>query len=93
MKDIFENIITPLVEHRYVKSPASGGICDVARGCVDILMMPGVGKWDIAGSILILEEAGGEYSNFLGEKSMEGPSLLGTNGVVHAKIIDLIADK
>ncbi len=90
MRDIFEGIMTPLVQHRYVKSPASVGICEVARGSVDILMMPGLGKWDIAGPSLILTEAGGKYSNFNGELNDNGPTLLATNGILEERVLALV---
>ncbi len=90
MSEIFERIITPLVQHRYVKSPASVGICEVARGSVDILMMPGLGRWDIVGPTLILMEAGGKYSNFRGELNQDGPTLLASNGILHERVLALV---
>ncbi|MDP3728576.1 MAG: inositol monophosphatase [bacterium] len=93
MSEIFDKTLTPLVEHRYVKSPASVGICELAKGSIDIVTYPGLGPWDIAGPSLILEEAKGKWTDFYGKSSKEGPSFLGTNKVIHEEVLKHITKK
>lgn len=50
--------------------------------------------WDVAGGIIIVQEAGGTVTDFKGGKDfLFGRELLATNGKIHQEILELIASK
>lgn len=70
---------------------ASLDLCWVAMGRFDIYWEHGLKAWDMAAGALILEEAGGEVSNYSGEKLdlFEG-FLLASNKLLHMESIRLL---
>lgn len=70
---------------------AALALCYVACGRLDAYYHMNLKPWDIAAAALILQEAGGAFSNFAGKKWRLGEkSALGTNGVLHSEYIQLI---
>jgi histidinol-phosphatase len=67
----------------------SRGYCDyygfvlVAQGSVDFMIDHGVHAWDIAGLKLIVEEAGGRFTDWDGGDSIERPDVVASNGLLH----------
>ncbi len=55
----------------------------VAEGAAEICIEPEVSHWDMAPLQVIVEEAGGRYSNLAGEPRADGPSGVSTNGLLH----------
>jgi len=66
----------------------------VARGLAEVMVEPRVAPWDVAPLKLIVEEAGGVYSDFTDERRAFGtPGSVGslaTNGQVHAAVVRIL---
>jgi histidinol-phosphatase len=63
----------------------------VASGRADVMAEPVVNVWDLAPLIVILEEAGGTFSDLDGNRTIDGGSALSTNGLLHAPALELLA--
>ena len=59
----------------------------VAEGSVDIAAEPAVEPWDLAPLQVIVEEAGGRFTDLLGRPGFEGGSALVTNGRLHDAVL------
>lgn len=57
-------------------------------GCIDAI---GVSPWDLAAVQPIVEEAGGTFTDFAGERRVDGGSALSSNGHLHAYLLDAVA--
>jgi histidinol-phosphatase len=49
---------------------------------------PELYPWDLAGPLVVVEEAGGRLTDFQGRRSYQGPTALATNGLVHDAILE-----
>jgi histidinol-phosphatase len=63
----------------------------VAEGAVDISAEPEVSLWDLAALQVIVEEAGGMFTDLSGKPTPDGGSAVCTNGRLHAEVLDLLA--
>lgn len=59
----------------------------VAEGAIDIAFEPVVAWWDMAPILVIVEEAGGRFTNLAGEARADGGSGVSTNGVLHGEVL------
>ena len=59
----------------------------VAEGAVDIAVEPEVSVWDVAAIQVIVEEAGGRFTDLAGETRPDGGSAVSTNGALHAVVL------
>jgi histidinol-phosphatase len=59
----------------------------VAEGAVDIAAEPEVSVWDVAPIQVIVEEAGGRFTNLAGEARADGGSAVSTNGLLHDEVL------
>ena len=59
----------------------------VAEGGVDIAAEPVVSVWDVAPIQIIVEEAGGTFTDLTGEARADGGSALSTNGILHDEVL------
>jgi histidinol-phosphatase len=55
----------------------------VAEGAIEIAVEPQVAPWDMAAVQVIVEEAGGRYSDLRGNPRYDAGSALSTNGLLH----------
>jgi histidinol-phosphatase len=55
----------------------------VAEGACDIGLDPIVSVWDVAALQVIVEEAGGRFTDLAGAATIEGGSAISTNGLLH----------
>lgn len=62
----------------------------VAEGACDIAAEPQVALWDMAPIAVIVEEAGGRFSNLAGEPGAGGGSGISTNGVLHDAVLEAL---
>ena len=62
----------------------------VAEGAVDISAEPEVSLWDIAPLQIVVEEAGGRFSDLTGEPRPDRGSILCTNGLLHDAALELL---
>ncbi|MEV4018712.1 histidinol-phosphatase [Nonomuraea angiospora] len=60
----------------------------VAEGSVELSAEPELSPWDMAALTVIVEEAGGKWTDVSGVKGLEGGSLVCTNGILHTEVID-----
>ncbi len=59
----------------------------VAEGAVDVAVEPIVSLWDLAAIQVIVEEAGGRFSDLRGEPRADGGDACSTNGVLHDAVL------
>ncbi len=55
----------------------------VAEGAAEIAVDPVVSLWDLAAPSVIVEEAGGQFSDFGGERTVRAGDAVATNGALH----------
>jgi histidinol-phosphatase len=63
----------------------------LAEGAVDIAAEPEVSLWDLAALQVIVEEAGGTFTDLDGVATPEGGSAVATNGLLHDEVLRLLA--
>ncbi len=63
----------------------------VAEGAVDISVELDVSLWDLAALQIIVEEAGGAFTDLAGRPRPDGGSALCTNGLLHTEVLSLLA--
>ena len=63
----------------------------VAEGAVDISAEPEVSLWDLAALQVIVEEAGGRFTDLSGVATPEGGSVVCTNGHLHEEVLTQLA--
>ncbi|GGV12776.1 histidinol-phosphatase [Actinomadura cremea] len=59
----------------------------VAEGAVDVSTEPEVSLWDLAALQVIVEEAGGMFTDLTGVPGPDGGSVVCTNGKLHADVL------
>jgi histidinol-phosphatase len=89
------------VEHRAfweklkVKAKTIRGYCDcyghvlVATGRCDVMLDPVMNAWDCGALLPIVEEAGGSFTDWTGNKSIYGGSAVSTNGSLFDEVMAL----
>ena len=63
----------------------------VAEGAVDISAEPEVSLWDLAALQIIVEEAGGIFTDLAGKPTPDGGSVVCTNAHLHSEVLGLLA--
>ena len=59
----------------------------VAEGAVDVAAEPEVSVWDVAAVQVIVEEAGGRFTDLAGAARPDGGSAVSTNGLLHDEVL------
>jgi histidinol-phosphatase len=62
----------------------------VAEGAVDVAVEPVVALWDLAAPLVIVEEAGGTFTDLTGARTPDGGSGLATNGLLHDAALAIV---
>ena len=62
----------------------------VAEGAAEIACDPAVKLWDLAAVKVIVEEAGGRFTDLAGRDTAGGGSGLATNGLVHEAALRIL---
>jgi histidinol-phosphatase len=65
--------------------------CLVAEGAVDVSCEPEVSHWDLAALQVIVEEAGGRFTDLSGGAGPDGGSIVCSNGLLHDEVLGLLA--
>ncbi len=66
----------------------------VAEGAIDgAIDAIGVSVWDLAAVQVIVEEAGGTFTDFAGEHRVDGGSAISSNGHLHQALLDAVAGR
>ena len=63
----------------------------LAEGSVDVAVEPVVELWDVAAVQVIVEEAGGRFTDLRGNRTPAGGDCLTTNGLLHEELLALLA--
>lgn len=64
----------------------------VARGQAEAMIELDLKPWDLAAIKVVIEEAGGRFTDFSGVPSIYGGTAVASNGFVHDEILDLLRD-
>ncbi|WP_019816505.1 histidinol-phosphatase [Saccharomonospora saliphila] len=64
--------------------------CLVAEGALDIAVEPVVNPWDVAPVRVLVEQAGGRFTDLGGNPGIEGGSALSTNAQLHDAALELL---
>jgi histidinol-phosphatase len=59
----------------------------VAEGAADIAVEPEVELWDLAAPQVIVEEAGGRFTDLGGTPTPAGGSVVSSNGLLHDRVV------
>jgi histidinol-phosphatase len=62
----------------------------VAEGVCEVGLDPIVSLWDLAALQVIVEEAGGRFTDFEGEARPDGGSAISSNGLVHEEVRSIL---
>ena len=62
----------------------------VAEGACEIALDPVVSLWDLAAIQVIVEEAGGRFSDLSGESRADGGSAISSNGLLHDEALAVL---
>ena len=63
----------------------------VAEGIAEVACDPQVKVWDLAAPKIIVEEAGGRFTDFHGVARADGGNGLATNGLVHDEVLAILS--
>jgi histidinol-phosphatase len=63
----------------------------VAEGAADVAVEPEVSLWDLAALLVIVEEAGGRFTDLGGKATAGGGSAVATNGLLHDEVLAILA--
>ena len=64
--------------------------CLVAAGSTDAALEAAVSLWDLAAVKVVVEAAGGRFTDLDGRRAADGGSAVSTNGHLHDEILDLV---
>ena len=62
----------------------------VAEGVAEVASDPAAKVWDFAAPMLVVQEAGGRFSDFTGLETAGGGSALASNGVLHETALSIL---
>lgn len=65
----------------------------VAEGAADAAAEPVVSLWDLAAVLVIVEEAGGRFTDLEGNRTAEGGSAVSTNGLLHELVLEALRSR
>jgi histidinol-phosphatase len=63
----------------------------VAEGAAEAMVETGGHPWDWAAPSVIVEEAGGRFTTVVGERRIDAPSAVATNGAIHDELLRRLA--
>jgi histidinol-phosphatase len=64
--------------------------CLVAEGAIDLAAEPIVSPWDVAAVQVLVEQAGGTFTDLSGQPRYDGGSALSSNGLLHDTALTLL---
>jgi histidinol-phosphatase len=63
------------------------GYALVAEGAAEAMLETGMNSWDLAAPMVVIEEAGGRVTDVNGERRIDAPSFVGSNGLLHEELL------
>lgn len=94
-KQRYARLSERFVEHYPLRALGSTALelTYLARGCAEGFLCSGDELWDYAAGLVLVEEAGGRVSDWKGQHwDRHNPFLLVSNGRLHEKLLEKIAD-
>lgn len=84
-----------LVERTYVQRTWGDayGYFLVATGRAEVMLDPAMHLWDCAPFQVIMEEAGGTFSDWKGTATIHGHESVATNGILFDQVMDVIGER
>jgi histidinol-phosphatase len=67
------------------------GYALVAEGAAEAMVETDASTWDLAAPALVVEEAGGRFTDLSGERSIHNRTALASNGVLHEELLRRLA--
>jgi histidinol-phosphatase len=64
--------------------------CLVAEGAIDLAAEPIVNPWDVAAVQVLVEQAGGRFTDLTGARRYDGGTALSSNGLLHTAALALL---
>ena len=92
-EDFARHLTAFLLNSRGVRRDGSAAIdmAYVACGRFDGFWEEGLNAWDMAAGVLLIEEAGGQISDYKNEKfSIYRPPIVASNGLIHTQMLDVL---
>lgn len=92
-EDFARHLTQFLLNSRGVRRDGSAAIdlAYVACGRFDGFWEEGLNPWDMAAGVLLIEEAGGQVSNYDGSQlSIYSPPILASNGLIHSQMAAIL---
>ena len=72
---------------------AALALCYVAAGRYDAWLEAFIGRWDFSAAALMVQEAGGQVTDFYGSPSfLEGHHIVATNGALHGPLLEILRE-
>jgi len=65
----------------------------VAQGSAEAMLEYGVSPWDMAAPHLIVTEAGGQMTDLDGRSTWSGPQVVSSNGLLHHRVLEMLAGR
>lgn len=65
----------------------------VATGRAEVALDPIMNVWDCAALLPIVEEAGGRFTDWRGQRTIHGGEAVATNGLLHERVLGLLAER
>jgi len=62
----------------------------VATGRADVMLDPVMNRWDCAALLPIIEEAGGTFTDWRGERTIGGGNAISTNGILFQEVMGIV---
>jgi len=62
----------------------------VATGRADVMIDPAMHVWDCAALLPVIEEAGGRFTDWRGQRTIRGGDSVATNGLLHEGVLALL---
>jgi myo-inositol-1(or 4)-monophosphatase len=88
-----QHFINFLMEAQAVRRLGSAALdlCYVAAGRIDGFWEVSLNPWDMAAGVLLVQEAGGKYTDFRGfPSSIYNKQMLASNGLIHEKMMEVL---
>lgn len=63
------------------------GYALIAEGAAEAMLETGMHSWDLAAPLVVIEEAGGRVTDVNGERRIDAPSFVGSNGLLHDEVL------
>jgi fructose-1,6-bisphosphatase/inositol monophosphatase family enzyme len=79
---------------RLVRTWGDGyGYLLVATGRAEAMIDPEMNLWDTAALLPVIEEAGGRFTDWKGQRTVHSGDAVGSNGLVTAELLALLKNK